>query len=63
MKWLEKFLIDTTVFTYFLTSLGYMLILLDTFVFLYIYTVMIFVFRIAIWFDIIKPFRADNNKK
>ena len=55
MKCLEKFSIDTSVFTYFLTSIGYMLVILNKIYFGYLYLLMCFVFIISVYYDIAKP--------
>lgn len=55
-KYFNKFSNDTCVLNYLLSSLGYMLAFFDVFSFLFIYAAMVFVFFVALLFDIIKPF-------
>lgn len=52
---LNKFSADTSVFTYLLTSLGYILIMMDHFAFWFIYGTIFFVFIVAMYYDVIKP--------
>lgn len=52
---LNKFSADTSVFTYLLTSVGYMLTMMDHFAFWFIYGTMCFVFIVAMYYDVIKP--------
>lgn len=55
ITYLNKFSNDTFVFGYILTSLGYIMVILDSGKFWYIYIAMISVFSIAIFFDLAKP--------
>lgn len=52
---LEKFSLDTSIFTYFLTSIGYMLVIMDKFYFWYIYIIMCLILVVTVYFDIVKP--------
>lgn len=55
IKYLNKFSNDTYMFDYVLTSLGYLMIILNSKMFCYIYVVMIAVFSFTIFFDLVKP--------
>lgn len=55
IKYFNKFSNDTYVFGYILTSLGYLMVMLDTVVFWYIYAAMMVVFSVTIFFDLVKP--------
>ncbi len=55
IKYFNKFSNDTYAFGYILTSLGYLMIILDTVMFWCIYLVMIAVFFVAIFFDLVRP--------
>lgn len=55
IKYFNKFSNDTYAFGYMLTSLGYLMVILDSGVFWYIYVGMIVVFSVAIFFDLVKP--------
>lgn len=59
IKYFNKFSNDTYAFGYILTSLGYLMVILDSVVFWYIYVVMIVVFSIAIFFDLVRPLVID----
>ena len=52
---LEKFSLDTSIFTYFLTSIGYMLVIMEKFYFWYIYIIMCLILVVTVYFDIVKP--------
>lgn len=52
---LEKFSSETSIYTYLLTSIGYMLVILDSFSFYFIYLIMVFIFLIVFYYDVIKP--------
>lgn len=57
-RWIKnfnKFSNDTYVFGYTLTSLGYIMVILDFGLFWYIYVSMIVVFFVAIFFDLVRP--------
>ena len=55
IKYFNKFSNDTYAFGYILTSLGYLMVILNSGVFWYIYVGMIVVFSVAIFFDLVKP--------
>ncbi|HIZ82004.1 MAG TPA: hypothetical protein H9722_07945 [Candidatus Mediterraneibacter pullistercoris] len=55
IKYFTKFSNDTYAFGYILTSLGYLLAILDSEVFWFVYIIMIMVFSVAIFFDLVKP--------
>lgn len=55
IKYFNKFSNDTYPFGYILTSLGYLMVVLDSGVFWYTYTGMIVVFSVAIFFDLVRP--------
>ena len=55
IKYFRKFANDTYVLGYILPSLGYLLVVLDSIRFWYIYAAMIIVFSCAIFFDIVIP--------
>lgn len=52
---LEKFSLDMSIVTYLLTSMGYMLVVMDNFFFWYVYISMLLLFGVAVYFDIVKP--------
>ena len=52
---LEKFSLDTSIFTYFLTSIEYMLVIMDEFYFWCIYIIMCLILVVTVYFDIVKP--------
>ena len=54
-KYFNKFSNDTYALGYILTSLGYLMVILDSGVFWYIYVGMIVVFSAAIFFDLVRP--------
>ena len=62
---LEKFSNDTYALSYMLTSVEYIIVLLDGPIFWYIYVIMLLGFWLAFWFDIIVPLKgkAENNEK
>ena len=58
---LEKFSLDTSIFTYFLTSIGYMLVIMEKFYFWYIYIIMCLILVVTVYFDIVKPLMRENG--
>ena len=52
---LEKFSLDTSIFAYILTSIGYMFVIMDRSQFWYIYVSMLLIFALAVYGDIVKP--------
>lgn len=52
---LEKFSLDTSIFTYFLTSIGYMLVIMDKLYFWFIYIIMCLILVVTVYYDIVKP--------
>lgn len=56
IKYFNKFSNDTYAFGYILTSLGYLMVILDAGVFWYTYMGMIVAFSVAIFFDLLRPF-------
>lgn len=61
MRCLEKFTLDTSIFTYFLTSIGYMLVIMDKLYFWLIYTIMCLILVVAVYYDIVKPLMREND--
>ena len=61
MHRLNQFTIDTSIFTYVLSSLGYMSIIMGKFGFWCIYIMMCLIFIISVYFDVIKPWYKDLN--
>lgn len=59
---LNKFSADTSIFTYFLTSVGYMLTIMNCFIFYFIYIIMLIVFFSALYFDVIKTLKKNRKK-
>ena len=55
IKYFNKFSNDTYAFGYILTSLGYLMVILDSGVFWYVYVAMIVVFSTAIFWDLVRP--------
>lgn len=55
MECISKFTLDMSVFAYLLTSIGYMLVIMDSFGFWFMYIIMCIVFFTGVYFDIIKP--------
>ena len=55
MRCLEKFTLDTSIFTYFLTSIGYMLVIMDKLYFWFIYIIMCLILVVTVYYDIVKP--------
>ena len=58
---LEKFSLDTSIFTYFLTSIGYMLVIMDKICFWFIYIIMWLILVAAVYFDIVKPLIREKD--
>lgn len=61
MRCLEKFTLDTSIFTYFLTSIGYMLVIMDKLYFWLIYIIMCLILVVAVYYDIVKPLMREND--
>ena len=61
MRCLEKFTLDTSIFTYFLTSIGYMLVIMDKLYFWLIYIIMCLILVVAVYYDIVKPLMRENG--
>lgn len=61
MRCLEKFTLDTSIFTYFLTPIGYMLVIMDKLYFWLIYTIMCLILVVAVYYDIVKPLMREND--
>jgi len=61
MRCLEKFTLDTSIFTYFLTSIGYMLVIMDKLYFWLIYIIMCLTLVVAVYYDIVKPLMREND--
>ena len=55
MSCLEKFSLDTSIFVYILTSIGYVLVILEKLCFWYIYAIMCLIFIVAVYYDIVRP--------
>lgn len=53
--YINKFSIDTYMFSYLLTSFGYLLAFVKKFIFWYVYICICICFGIVIYFDILKP--------
>lgn len=62
MKYLNKFVNDTYGVGYILTSIGYLTGMLDSEIFWYLYTGIVVMFIIAIYFDLIKPLVISLRK-
>lgn len=58
---LEKFSLDTSIFTYALTSIGYMLVIMDKICFWFIYIIMWLILVAAVYFDIVKPLIREKD--
>ena len=61
MRCLEKFTLDTSIFTYFLTSIGYMLVIMDKLYFWLIYIFMCLILVVAVYCDIVKPLMREED--
>lgn len=60
---LQKFVDDTSIFAYLLTSIGYMLIFMKKYIFLFIYISMLVLSIIMFYADVIKTMVNDKNGK
>ena len=56
LKAFQKFSNDTFIINYMLTSIGYMMALIGSFTFWYIYLAICLTFFMAVYFDFVKPF-------
>ena len=61
MRCLEKFTLDTSIFTYFLTSIGYMFVIMDKLYFGFIYLIMCLIFAVAAYYDVVKPLMREED--
>ena len=61
MRCLEKFTQDTSIFTYSLTSIGYMLVIMDKLYFWFIYIIMCLILVVAVYYDIVKPLMREED--
>ena len=61
MRCLEKFTLDTSIFTYFLTSIGYMLVIMDKLYFWFIYIIMCLILVVTVYYDIVKPLMREKD--
>ena len=55
INYINTFSNDTFAFSYIVTSLGYIMVILDAGIFWFVYIIMIVVYSIAIFFDLAKP--------
>lgn len=63
LVFLQKFVDDTSIFVYLLTSIGYMLIFMKKYIFLFIYISMLILSIIMFYADVIKTMVNDKNGK